>query len=135
MEAIKSSVETNLGVAFVSAAAIEKEVELGRLHAVRIKGVPLARTLLCVTDPARYCSKAARSLIREFFGLAVELAPQGCFLPNPPTQNVRPVCPRAFWNFPSAIFKRPPPRPIDSLAVLVCNGGMLLESMKCNLQG
>ncbi len=86
MEAIKSSVEVNLGVAFVSAAAIEKEVELGRLHAVRIRGVPLSRTLLCVTDPARYCSKAARALI---FGLKVELAPQGCFLPSPRAQQVR----------------------------------------------
>ncbi|BDA41067.1 probable ruBisCO transcriptional regulator [Coccomyxa sp. Obi] len=83
VEAIKSSVEANLGVAFVSAVAIEKEVELGRLHAVRIRGVPLSRTLLCVTDPARYCSKAARALIRELFGLNIELAPQGCFLPSP----------------------------------------------------
>ena len=89
MEAIKSSVEANLGVAFVSAAAIEKEMELGRLHAVRIRGVPLSRTLLCVTDPARYCSKAARALIRELFGLNVELAPQGCFLPSPRAQQVR----------------------------------------------
>ena len=90
VEAIKSSVEANLGVAFVSAAAIEKEVELGRLHAIRIRGLPLARTLLCVTDPARYCSKAARALIRELFGLDVQLAPQGCFLPNPRLQHVRP---------------------------------------------
>ncbi len=111
MEAIKSSVEANLGVAFVSAAAIEKEVELGRLHAVRISGVPLARTLLCVTDPARYCSKAARALIREFFGLAVELAPQGCFLPNPPAQNVRPVCPSCLLDFLPHPLKDPvPPR-------------------------
>ncbi|KAK9916423.1 hypothetical protein WJX75_002429 [Coccomyxa subellipsoidea] len=87
VEAIKSSVEANLGVAFVSAAAIEKEVELGRLHAIRIRGLPLARTLLCVTDPARYCSKAARALIRELFGLDVQLAPQGCFLPNPRLQH------------------------------------------------
>ena len=89
MEAIKSSVEANLGVAFVSAAAIEKEVELGRLHAVRITGLRLSRTLLCVTDPARYCSKAARALIRELFGLEVQLAPQGCFLPDPLLRQVR----------------------------------------------
>jgi hypothetical protein len=40
------------------------------------------RQLLCVTDPARYCSKAARALIAEMFGLSVTIVPQGCFLPQ-----------------------------------------------------
>ena len=51
--------------------------------------VPCAR-LLCVTDPARYCSKAARALIREMFGLAVKLVPQGCFLPPTGQDEVGP---------------------------------------------
>jgi DNA-binding transcriptional LysR family regulator len=89
VEAIKNAVEANLGVAFVSAAAIQKETELGRLRALRIRGVPLSRTLLCVTDPMRYCSKAARALIREMFGLTVKLAPQGCFLPTVVSPEVR----------------------------------------------
>ncbi len=91
MEAIKNSVEANLGVAFVSAAAINKEVQLGLLSPLRIRDVPLSRTLLCVTDPMRYCSKAARALIREMFGLHVRLAPQGCFLPTADPSAVRPA--------------------------------------------
>lgn len=55
MEAIKSAVEANLGAAFVSAAAIDKERQLGRLAVLRIQDVPLSRTLYCITDPARYC--------------------------------------------------------------------------------
>ena len=55
MEAIKSSVEANLGAAFVSAAAVGKERQLGRLAILRIQDVPLSRTLYCVTDPTRYC--------------------------------------------------------------------------------
>ena len=55
VEAIKSAVEANLGAAFVSAAAIAKEKELGNLAVLRIQDIPLSRTLQCVTDPARYC--------------------------------------------------------------------------------
>ena len=55
MEAIKSAVEANLGAAFVSATAVAKEKELGNLAVLRIQDIPLSRTLLCVTDPARYC--------------------------------------------------------------------------------
>ena len=40
MEAIKSSVEANLGVAFLSTASLEKEVALGRLSALTITGTP-----------------------------------------------------------------------------------------------
>jgi len=55
VEAIKSAVEANLGAAFVSAAAISKEKQLGRLAVLRIQDIPLSRTLYCVTDPTRYC--------------------------------------------------------------------------------
>ena len=55
VEAIKSAVEANLGAAFVSATAVDKERLLGRLSILRIQDVPLSRTLYCVTDPARYC--------------------------------------------------------------------------------
>ena len=55
VEAIKSAVEANLGAAFVSAAAVAKEKELGNLAVLRIQDVPLSRTLQVVTDPARYC--------------------------------------------------------------------------------
>lgn len=52
VEAIKNSVEANLGVAFVSATAICKETELGRLRALRIRGVSL------LTDLDRHYSAA-----------------------------------------------------------------------------
>ena len=55
VEAIKSAVEANLGAAFVSAAAVAKEKELGDLAVLRIQDIPLSRTLQVVTDPARYC--------------------------------------------------------------------------------
>ena len=55
VEAIKSAVEANLGAAFVSAAAVAKEKELGNLAVLRIQDIPLSRTLQVVTDPARYC--------------------------------------------------------------------------------
>ncbi|KAK9823685.1 hypothetical protein WJX72_004627 [[Myrmecia] bisecta] len=71
VEAIKNAVEVGLGAAFVSKAAVSKEVELGRLHMLGVRGVRLARTLSCVTDPVRYCSKALRAFIREMFGLTV----------------------------------------------------------------
>ncbi len=47
--------EANLGAAFVSAAAVDKERQLGTLAILRIQNIPLSRTLYCVTDPTRYC--------------------------------------------------------------------------------
>jgi LysR substrate binding domain len=79
VEAIKNVVELDLGAAFVSTAVVEKEVELGRLHLLRVAGVPLMRTLHCITDPTRYCSQAVRAFIQEMFGLTMETVPQGCF--------------------------------------------------------
>ena len=65
MEAIKSAVEANLGAAFVSAAAIDKERQLGRLAVLRIQDVPLSRTLYCITDPTRYCRYDCISVCRN----------------------------------------------------------------------
>jgi DNA-binding transcriptional LysR family regulator len=44
VEAIKSAVRFNLGVAFVSASSIEKELELGLVARVSIRGVRLLRS-------------------------------------------------------------------------------------------
>ncbi len=82
MEAIKNAVEVGLGVAFVSRSAVEKEVALGRLAVLTVRGVPLRRTLLCVTDPVRYCSQAVRAFIQEMFGLTIATSASGCFLPG-----------------------------------------------------
>lgn len=69
IETIKAAVEANLGVAFVSRAAISKEVGIGCLCALTIRGVVLQRMLSVVTDPSRYCSNAVRAFLREMFGL------------------------------------------------------------------
>ena len=82
MEAIKNAVEVGLGAAFVSRSAVEKEVALGRLAVLTVRGVPLRRTLLCVTDPVRYCSQAVRAFIQEMFGLTIATSESGCFLPG-----------------------------------------------------
>ena len=71
------------------APAAAKAGGSGSLWVADPAGVLCCGRLLCVTDPARYCSKAARALIREMFGLAVELAPQGCFLPPAQQDDVR----------------------------------------------
>ena len=80
VEAIKQAVEANLGVAFVSNLALQKERQLGRLHVLRIQGIPLVRSLRCVTDPVRYCSRAVQAFIREMFGLTIDTTPEGCIV-------------------------------------------------------
>ena len=67
VEAIKSAVACNLGVAFVSKLAIDREVKAGQLHALHVEGIPLTRSLQCVVDPARYQSHAVRAFIDLMF--------------------------------------------------------------------
>jgi len=45
IEAIKNAVQSGLGAAFVSVTAIEKELQMGVIHATRIKDVEVRRTL------------------------------------------------------------------------------------------
>uniref|UniRef100_A0A7S1T2U2 LysR substrate-binding domain-containing protein n=1 Tax=Tetraselmis chuii TaxID=63592 RepID=A0A7S1T2U2_9CHLO len=63
VEAIKSAVRFNLGVAFVSASSIEKELELGLVARVSIRGVRLLRTLFLVSNPSSYVSPAAKKFM------------------------------------------------------------------------
>ena len=53
MEAIKTAVQCGLGAAFVSACAIQKELDLGLVARVDIAGVRLARGVLLVSNPHR----------------------------------------------------------------------------------
>lgn len=53
MEAIKTAVQCGLGAAFVSACAIQKELDLGLVSRVDIAGVRLARGVLLVSNPHR----------------------------------------------------------------------------------
>ncbi|MBC7882405.1 MAG: LysR family transcriptional regulator [Anaerolineae bacterium] len=60
IEAIKAAVQADLGVAFVSATAIEKEIHLGVLRRIQVSGLTLRRPLSLLTDPQRYESRAAK---------------------------------------------------------------------------
>ena len=65
IEAIKNAVQAGLGAAFVSVAAIEKELQMGVLHQAKIEGVVVRRMLSVIINPNRYRSKAADAFNRE----------------------------------------------------------------------
>lgn len=93
MEAIKTAVACNLGVAFVSKLAVEKEVAAGQLHALTVQGIPLTRSLRCVANPARYQSRAVRAFIDLMFDPS---AYSPADLPNPLEEEVRSLRPLPF---------------------------------------
>lgn len=59
-ESIKEAVFKEMGVAVLSVLAVERELGDGRLHALRIKDVPLERTMFIVWDTRRVLPAAAR---------------------------------------------------------------------------
>jgi DNA-binding transcriptional LysR family regulator len=59
-EAVKQAVLEGLGAAVLSRRAVERELEAGRLHAVRIDDLPLAREICVVRDRRRALPAAAR---------------------------------------------------------------------------
>lgn len=65
IEAIKNAVQAGLGAAFVSVAAIEKELQMGVLHQAKIDGVVVRRMLSVIINPNRYRSKAADAFNQE----------------------------------------------------------------------
>jgi DNA-binding transcriptional LysR family regulator len=65
IEAIKTAVQSGLGVAFVSNSAIEKELQMGVLHRAKIEAVVVHRTLSVIFNPSRYRSKAAAAFTEE----------------------------------------------------------------------
>ncbi|MFM7602818.1 MAG: LysR family transcriptional regulator [Pseudanabaena sp.] len=65
IEAIKNAVQAGLGAAFLSITAIEKELQMGALHQVRIDGVVIKRMLLQIRNPNRYRSKATEAFCNE----------------------------------------------------------------------
>ena len=62
MEAIKSAVQYGLGAAFVSSAAIVKEMELGLFRRLDISGVRLSRTLSLVSLAISSHTQATRAI-------------------------------------------------------------------------
>ncbi|MEM6501731.1 MAG: LysR family transcriptional regulator [Cyanobacteria bacterium P01_C01_bin.89] len=65
VEAIKNAVQAGLGAAFVSIAAIEKELQMGTLKRIRVDSVTVQRTLKVITNPNRYRSKAAEAFTQD----------------------------------------------------------------------
>ena len=75
-EAIRSAVEQESGVAFLSRTAVQRDIASGRLVAVRVEGVQACRHLYLINDPGRIPTPAARAF------LAFVRPPQGV-VPNP----------------------------------------------------
>ncbi|KAK9868928.1 hypothetical protein WJX84_011344 [Apatococcus fuscideae] len=69
VEAIKTAVQCGLGAAFVSACAIQKELDLGLVSRVDIAGVRLARGVLLVSNPHRAQPHATSQFLQDVFGL------------------------------------------------------------------
>jgi DNA-binding transcriptional LysR family regulator len=59
-EAIKEAVRRGLGLAVLSTHAVEDEVRAGRLHALRVTGLPLVRDMFVVWDRRRVLPIPAR---------------------------------------------------------------------------
>ena len=62
-ETIIESVGEGLGVAILSRRAVQKDVQSGRLHSLRVEGLPLERTLFVVRDRRRAIAPAATAFL------------------------------------------------------------------------
>ena len=65
IEAIKNAVQAGLGAAFISTTAIQKELQMQTIKAVRIKDVEVRRILYVLINPNRYRSKASEAFVKE----------------------------------------------------------------------
>jgi len=65
-EAIKALVASNIGVSILSEQAVRSELQIGRLVAVRIHGLPLARSLSLISCAESKLSAAARAMRAVF---------------------------------------------------------------------
>jgi LysR family transcriptional regulator, low CO2-responsive transcriptional regulator len=62
-EAIKKAVQRGVGVAVLSAIAVRKEVEAGRLHGLRLQGIRCERDMFIVRDRRRVAAPPARMFL------------------------------------------------------------------------
>lgn len=63
-EAIKQAVMAELGIAFVSMHTIATELAARRLHAVRLRGVPIHRHFHVIHNEARALPASARAFLQ-----------------------------------------------------------------------
>ena len=69
IEAIKTAVSLGLGVAFVSASAIEKELALETIEIIKIENIKITRTLSIITNPECHKSKGFEYFYNELWTL------------------------------------------------------------------
>jgi len=69
IEGIKTAVSLGLGAAFVSSAAIEKEIELKTIEILKIENIRITRMLSIITNPECYKPKAFEFFYSELFRL------------------------------------------------------------------
>lgn len=73
IEGIKTAVSLGLGAAFMSSAAIEKEIELKTIKILKIDNIKITRTLSIISNPDSYKSKAFEFLYSELYYLKSNL--------------------------------------------------------------
>jgi len=100
VDALKSAVQYGLGVAFLSSLAVSKEVDLGLLCRVRLRGLRMARKLHLVTYRGGYHTRAARVFLQEMFNVALGL-PEGRDADVAGTPMMRHLSARP-WELPGA---------------------------------
>lgn len=69
IEGIKTAVSLGLGAAFMSSAAIEKEIELKTIKILKIENIKITRTLFIISNSECYKSKAFEFLYNELIYL------------------------------------------------------------------
>lgn len=69
IEGIKTAVSLGLGAAFVSSAAIEKEIALNTIEILKIENIRITRTLSIISIPQSYKSKAFEFFYQELVQL------------------------------------------------------------------
>jgi len=73
IEGIKTAVSLGLGAAFVSSAAIEKEIELNTIEILKIEDIRITRSLSIISNPECYKAKAFEFFYIELHGLKENL--------------------------------------------------------------
>jgi len=73
IEGIKTAVSLGLGAAFVSSAAIEKEIQLKRIEILEIENIQITRKLSIISNPEAYKSKAFELFFNQLTRLKTKL--------------------------------------------------------------
>ena len=64
-KAIKNAVQAGLGAAFLPVVSIERELTAGTLLRPTVVDLQVRRQLKLITNPSRYCSRAAEAFRRD----------------------------------------------------------------------